>query len=105
MPTYTVKINKVIKWKVDPYRLGGGNQGIRVYKNDKIKFVSSGTAVDLHFPVRLFGVNKISIPKNGDKTLTVQPSASDTKLRYAVYCKEEDEFASGNSYPKIITDP
>jgi len=103
---HRVEINKVRKWKVVPHRLGGGNQSVNVKVGDSITFHSSGTAAELHLPFRLFNKNKISVPKGGAGTTeVVKESARGTTLRYAVYCKGEDEFASGNSYPKIITDP
>ena len=103
---YKVEINKVRKWKVAPQRLGGGNQGVNVKVGDSITFHSSGTEAELHLPFRLFNKNKIFVPKGGSGTTeVVKESARGTTLRYAVYCKGEDEFASGNSYPKIITDP
>ena len=109
MADHKVEIYKVRKWKVKPGKLGKRDPGgVHVKVGEKITFHAKGTGAILYFPDKLFGGSnkKITVPDGGNSgKLKVQESARGGFFRYAVYCKKDDEWATGGSYPKIIPDP
>ena len=109
-----VSLDSRSKWKVRPDPLGkkkkGGERKDRVKVGDTITFIKAGTPVRIYISPTIFGgrgeTRVINVkPKSNYRPLKVREAARDTTIFYAAFCLKKGEWAEGNSYPKIITDP
>ncbi len=74
-----------------------------VEHGEPVTWSNPPTDLVLLFPDKdLFGTREIDVPEGRSVTLEVSQRARKGEHPYAVYCKDSNDFAEGNSYPVMI---
>ncbi len=83
------------------YRVNPGRHEVK--RGEPVTWSNPPTDLVLLFPDKdLFGTREIDVPEGRSVTLEVSQRAQKGEYPYAVYCKDSNDFAEGNSYPVMI---
>jgi len=108
MATYIIKIIYKGKFEKNDRQVIPGN--LYVSRGDTVIFSSRDTYVEIFFPDQtkylLKAPNVIEIKAGGhsDPYTIHDIKSDDEKFPYAVYCREDNDFAEGNSCPAMIVE-
>lgn len=76
---------------------------IKVKRGEDVSWKAGETDLVIFFPnERLLGTDKISVKSGETKTETVNENIKPGIYPYAVYTAENNDFAEGNSMPRMI---